>query len=97
MIKKLIAVAALSTMLAACSTQTFTLNNHDVTTPKTDAMQAFFVYGIGQTQTVNAAAICGGAKHVVKTEVQQTFVDGLLQGLTFGIFSPRQARVYCSK
>ena len=29
-------------------------------------------------KTVDAAKICGGAENVVKTETQQTFVNGLL-------------------
>ena len=34
----------------------------------------FFVSGIGQRETVDAAKICGGAENVVKTETQQTFI-----------------------
>ena len=30
----------------------------------------FFVSGIGQKKTVDAAKICGGAENVVKTETQ---------------------------
>ena len=33
-------------------------------------------------ETVDAAKICGGAENAVKTETQQTFVNGLL-GLLF--------------
>jgi hypothetical protein len=28
--------------------------------------------------------------------VQQTFVNGLLSVVTFGIYTPREARVYCA-
>ena len=51
----------------------------------------FFVSGIGQT--VDAAKICGGAENVVKTETQQTFVNGLLGFITLGIYTPLEARV----
>ena len=46
----------------------------------------FFVSGIGQKKTVDAAKICGekGAENVVKTETQQTFVNGLLGFITLG-------------
>ena len=37
---------------------------------------------------------CGGAENVVKTETQQTFVNGLLGFITLGIYTT--ARVYCS-
>ncbi|HAX4286048.1 TPA: lipoprotein bor, partial [Escherichia coli] len=57
----------------------------------------FFVSGIGQEKTVDAAKICGGAENVVKTESQQTFVNGLLDFITFGIYTPLEARVYCSQ
>ena len=38
----------------------------------------------------------GGAENVVKTETQQTFVNGLLGFITLGIYTPLEARVYCS-
>ena len=47
----------------------------------------FFVSGIGQKKTVDAAKICGGAENVVKTETQQTFVNGLLGFITLGIYN----------
>ena len=48
-------------------------------------------------KTVDAAKICGGAENVVKTETQQTFVNGLLGFITLGIYTPLEARVYCSQ
>ena len=57
----------------------------------------FFVSGIGQKKTVDAAKICGGAENVVKTETLQTFVNGLLGFITLGIYTPLEARVYCSQ
>ncbi len=50
-----------------------------------------------QKKTVDAAKICGGAENVVKTETQQTFVNGLLGFITLGIYTPLEARVYCSQ
>ena len=35
--------------------------------------------------------ICGGAENVVKTETQQTFVNGLLGFCTLGIYTPLEA------
>ena len=54
----------------------------------------FFVSGIGQKKTVDAAKICGGAENAVKTETQQTFVNGLLGFITLGIYTPLEARVW---
>ena len=46
-------------------------------------------------KTVDVAKICGGAENVVKTETQQTFVNGLLGFITL-VFILRWKRVYCS-
>ena len=54
---------------------------------------SFLVSGIGQKKTVDAAKICGGAENVVKTETQQTFVNGLLGFITLGIYTRLEARV----
>ena len=43
---------------------------------------------LGKKKTVDAAKICGGAENVVKTETQQTFVNGLLGFITLGIYTP---------
>ena len=56
----------------------------------------FFVSGIGQKKTVDAAKICGGAENVVKTK-QQTFVNGLLRFYYFRHLCSLEARVYCSQ
>ena len=38
-------------------------------------------------ETVDAAKICGGTENIVKTETQQTFVNGLLGFITLGIYT----------
>ena len=76
-----------------CS-QTFTVQNKPAAVaPKETITHHFFVSGIGQKKTVDAAKICGGAENVVKTETQQTFVNGLLGFITLGIYTPLEARV----
>ena len=48
---------------------------------------------LGRRKTVDAAKICGGAENVVKTETQQTFVNGLLGFITLGIYTPLGAGI----
>jgi len=81
--------------LAACSTQTAYINGQTGKLGKED-MQTFFVSGLGQTQTIDAAAVCGGANKVVKVERQTSFLNGLLGVLTTGIYTPYDAKVYCA-
>ena len=90
---------ALSLLITGCAQQTFTVQNKPAAVaPKETITHHFFVSGIKQKKTVDAAKICGGAeKNVVKTETQQTFVNGLLGFITLGIYTPLEARVYCSQ
>ena len=74
-----------------CSTDVYCSKQTGSSSTKT-ITHHFFVSGIGQ-KTVDAAKICGGAENVVKTETQQTFVNGLLGFITLGIYTPLEARV----
>ena len=65
---------ALALLITGCAQQTFTVQNKPaVIAPKETITHHFFVSGIGQKKTVDAAKICGGAENVVKTETQQWF------------------------
>ena len=64
---------ALALLITGCAQQTFTVQNKPAAVaPKETITHHFFVSGIGQKKTVDAAKICGGAENVVKTETQQT-------------------------
>lgn len=94
---KFILVAILATILSACATQTFTLQDSPADIePKQEDMQTFFIGGIGQEQAINAAEICGGADKVAKIEAKERFWDGVLGLVTYGIYTPRTAKVYCT-
>ncbi|RPH31018.1 lipoprotein bor [Buttiauxella warmboldiae] len=95
--KKLMIAVIATVVLSGCAQQRFTINKEIAEKPQQTTTHHFFVSGIGQTKTIDAAAVCGGADKVVRTEVQQTFVNGLLSFVTFGIYTPRDARVYCAK
>ena len=66
--------------------------------PKETITHHFFVWNWSLLKkTVDAAKICGGAENVVKTETQQTFVNGLLGFITLGIYAAGRRVVYCSQ
>ena len=91
--KKMLLATALALLITGCAQQTFTVQNKPAAVaPKETITHHFFVSGIGQKKTVDAAKICGGAENV-KTETQQTFVNGLLGFITLGIYTPLEARV----
>ena len=87
---------ALALLITGCAQQTFIFQKQTgSSSTKGNHHHHFFVSGIGQKKTVDAAKICGGAESV-KTETQQTFVNGLLGFITLGIYTPLEAHV-CSQ
>ena len=81
--------------LSGCATQTYLINGDSVTEPNEEKSEHFFVSGIGQKKTIDAAKVCGGVDKVVKVEAEQTFLNGFLGAITWGIYTPRTSRVYC--
>lgn len=95
--KKLLIVIAATMMMAGCAQQSFNIQKEVSVAPQQVITHHFFISGLGQSKTIDAAAICGSADKVVRTETQETFVNGLLRFVTLGIYTPREARVYCAK
>ena len=81
--------------LSACATQSVVLRQ-GATEPRLHEMQHFFVSGLGQTQSVNAADVCGGSDRVAKVERVQSGLNIFLGFITNGIYTPYTAKVYCS-
>ena len=75
--------------ITGCAQQTFHVQKQPAAVaPKETITHHFFVSGIGQKKTVDAAKICtGGAENVVKTETQQTFINGLLGFINRHLYS----------
>ena len=75
--KKMLLATALALLIyRMCSADVYCSKQTGSSSTKT-ITHHFFVSGIGR-KAVDAAKICGGAENVVKTETQQTFVNGLL-------------------
>ena len=87
--KKMLLATALALLITGCAQQTFTVQNKPAAVaPKETITHHFFVSGIGQKKTVDAAKICGGAENVVKKQKpSKTFVNGLLGFITLGIYT----------
>ena len=95
--KKMLATA-LALLITGCAQQTFTVQNKPAAVaPKETITHHFFVSGIGQKKTVDAAKICGGAENVVKTENPANIRKWIARFYYLGIYTPLEARVYCSQ
>lgn len=92
--KKLLLPLLVVLSLGACSTQSVLINGQQGRLAKTEA-QTFFVSGVGQTQVLNAAAICGGAERVAKVERVESPLNWLMETVSMGVYTPYNAKVYC--
>ena len=95
--KKMLLATALALLITGCAQQTFTVQNKPAAVAPKTILYHFFVSGIGQEKTVDAAKFVAAQKMLLKQETQQTFVNGLLGFITLGIYTPLEARVYCSQ
>ena len=91
--KKMLLATALALLITGCAQQTFTVQNKPAAVaPKETITHHFFVSGIGQKKPSMQPKFVA-AENVVKTETQQTFVNGLLGFITLGIYTPLEARI----
>ena len=94
--KKMLLATALALLITGCAQQTFTVQNKPAAVaPRETITHHFFVSGIGQKKTVDAAKILAAQKMLKQS--QQTFVNGLLGFITLTFYTPLEARVYCSQ
>ena len=77
--KKMLLATALALLITGDARQTFTVQNKPAAVaPKETITHHFLRFWEVGRKLPDAAKICGGAENVVKTETQQTFVNGLL-------------------
>ncbi len=96
MFKPLVVTLVAAVLATGCANQRFNLAGEvPGSVPKVEDSQTFFVDGIGQEKTIDAAQVCGAASKVGAVAVEQTGLDVLLGLVTLGIYTPRTARVYC--
>ena len=97
--KKMLLATALALLITGCAQQTFTVQNKPVAVATKGNHHPSFLrfWNWAEEKLSMAAKICGGAENVVKTETQQTFVNGLLGFITLGYLYSMAARVYCSQ
>ena len=71
-------------LITGCAQQTFTVQNKPAAVaPKETITHHFFVSGIGRRKLSMQPKFVAAQENVLKTETQQTFVNGLLGFITF--------------
>ena len=98
--KKMLLATALALLITGCAQQTFTVQNKPAAVAPKETISPIIssFLELGRRKNCRCSQNSpGGAENVVKTETQQTFVNGLLDFITLGIYTPLEARVYCSQ
>ena len=85
--KKMLLATALALLITGCAQQTFTVQNKPAAVaPKETITHHLLRFWNWAEENCRCSQNCGGAENVVKTETQQTFVNGLLGFITLGIY-----------
>ena len=92
--KNIVASAILIVLLSGCATQEFVING-GAARGEVEEMNMFFLAGLSQSETLDAAAVCGGAANVVSVRTSQEPVDILISYLTGALVYPRTATIAC--
>ncbi len=86
----------LALLLSACATQRFDIASSQKTEPTFQEKQTFWLGGIGQTEAVDGAKVCGDASKLARVETQVTAGTVALSILTLGIYTPRNIAITCN-
>lgn len=93
--KKILSLVAVILALSGCCTQQFPLTAERMpTVPSYEGTTHFVFWGIGQKNQIDPKDVCGKRK-VTAVETHYSFIQGLMTGITYGIYSPRGYSVYC--
>ena len=81
--KKMLLATALALLIARmCSTDVYCSKQTGSSSTKGNHHPSFLRFWNWAEENCRCSKICGGAENVVKTETQQTFVNGLLGFIT---------------
>ena len=85
-------VVGLSLFLTSCYTYTFTVGDGPQTGVTVTEKNHYLIYGLAPLKTSDPSTMAGGASNYEVT-IQHTFIDGLLNAITWGIYTPTTTKV----
>ncbi|MDE0978476.1 MAG: Bor family protein [Flavobacteriales bacterium] len=85
--KNFLFFGAMVLMLSSCYTHTYMVGNGPQTGVEVKEKNHFVVYGLVPIATSNPHLMAGGAENY-QVMTSHTFIDGLINSLTFGIYNP---------
>lgn len=74
-------------MMTSCYTYTFTVGDGPQTGIEVRKMNHYLIYGLAPVGVSDPNELAGGAEDYEVT-ITHTFIDGLINAITFGIYTP---------
>lgn len=90
--KNLVLVLTITTLLSSCYTLTYSVGNGPQKGIEKMEKNHYFVYGLAAGKTSDPTKMAADVTDYEVT-VSHTFIDGLLNVLTFGIYTPTTTTV----
>ncbi|WP_339609912.1 Bor family protein [uncultured Roseivirga sp.] len=84
---KLSLFLSLSLLMTSCFTYSVVVGEGAQTGVETKKMNHYLIYGLAPVSVADAKQMAGGAENYEVT-ITHTFIDGLINALTFGIYTP---------
>jgi hypothetical protein len=85
--KKLTLLTAICFLMSSCYHATHIVGNGPSGSTEVKGKNTYFIFGLAQGKQADTKAMADGATDY-KIEVEHSFVDGLLNLITFGIYNP---------
>ncbi|RZS97791.1 Bor family protein [Cecembia calidifontis] len=85
-------IFALAGSLTSCYTQSYIVGNGPQRGVETTEKSHYLVYGLAPLKTADPVKMAGDAQDYSVT-IQHSFIDGVLNALTFGIYTPTTTKV----
>jgi len=85
-------VCCIPILMTSCFTYTYTVGKGAQTGATVKAKNHYFIYGLAQGKQSNAQEMVGDLANYSVT-VKHTFIDGLINAITFGIYNPTTTTV----
>ena len=96
--KKMLLATALALLITGCAQQTFTVQKQTgSSSTKGNHHPSFLRFWNWAEENCRCSQNLWRRRKCCYSEPKQTFVNGLLGFITLGIYTPLEARVYCSQ
>ena len=96
--KKMLLATALALLITGCSTDVYCSKQTGSSSTKGNHHPSFLrFWNWAEEKPSMQPKFVAAQKMLLKQKTQQTFVNGLLGFITLGIYTPLEARVYCSQ